>query len=137
MLATRFVQEAPDAASSPATSPTTNPAASPVTYLAVDPTHALPTVQPLDHYAVDAAADPGVLPRAIELLAKRGLVPVFLRAETRQKAHGEARLSLEIATDALEPMAAAHVAACLRQIWGVDTVTHEMITHRPARDGGA
>ena len=65
MVYSMYVKEASDVASSSSTRPAARPAANTA------------TGQDLDHYAVDAAADPGVLPRAVELLAKRGLAPVF------------------------------------------------------------
>ena len=58
--------------------------------------------------------EPGVLPRALELLAKRGLVParVFAQADADQ-------LSVEIEVEGLTPDTADHVGRCLSQIVGV------------------
>src|SRR5215471_3228735 len=65
-------------------------------------------------YCFEADAEPGVLPRALELLAKRGLVParVFAQADADQ-------LSVEIEVEGLEPDTADHVGRCLSQIVGV------------------
>ena len=65
-------------------------------------------------YCFEADAEPGVLPRALELLAKRGLVPakVFAQAD-------DDLLSVEIDVDGLEPDAAEHVGRSLSQIVGV------------------
>ncbi len=76
------------------------------------------------HYVVSAAVDPGILPRALELLAKRNLVPAECHAVLRTPADPDrpARLSIELRTGGLERMTAEHIAACLRMIHGVDSV---------------
>ena len=68
-------------------------------------------------YCFEADAEPGVLPRALELLAKRGLVParVFAQADADQ-------LSVEIEVEGLEVDTAEHVGLCLGQIVGVREV---------------
>src|SRR4029453_7577292 len=65
-------------------------------------------------YCFEADAEPAVLPRALELLAKRGLVParVFAQADADL-------LSVEIEVEGLEPTTADHVGRCLGQIVGV------------------
>ena len=65
-------------------------------------------------YCFEADAEPGVLPRALELLAKRGLVParVFAQADADL-------LSVEIEVEGLEADVADHVGLCLSQIVGV------------------
>ena len=65
-------------------------------------------------YCFEADAEPGVLPRALELIAKRGLVParVFAQADADQ-------LNIEIEVDGLEPETAEHVGRSLGQIVGV------------------
>ena len=65
-------------------------------------------------YCFEADVEPGVLPRALELLAKRGLVParVFAQADADQ-------LSVEIEVEGLEPETADHVGRCLAEIVGV------------------
>ena len=65
-------------------------------------------------YCFEADPEPGVLPRALELLAKRGLVParVFAQADG-------AALSVEIEVEGLEADAADHVGRSLGQIVGV------------------
>ena len=59
-------------------------------------------------YCFEADAEPGVLPRALELIAKRGLVPtrVFAQAD-------EDLLSVEIEVSGLESDTAEHVGRCL------------------------
>ena len=65
-------------------------------------------------YCFEADAEPGVLPRALELLAKRGLVParVFAQADADL-------LSVEIEVEGLAPETADHVGRCLGEIVGV------------------
>ena len=65
-------------------------------------------------YCFEADVEPAVLPRALELLAKRGLVParVFAQADADM-------LSVEIEVEGLEPTTADHVRRCLGQIVGV------------------
>jgi len=65
-------------------------------------------------YCFEADAEPGVLPRALELLAKRGLVParVFAQADADQ-------LSVEIEVEGLAADTAEHVGRCLGEIVGV------------------
>jgi hypothetical protein len=65
-------------------------------------------------YCFEADVEPAVLPRALELLAKRGLMParVFAQADADM-------LSVEIEVEGLEPATADHVQRCLGQIVGV------------------
>jgi hypothetical protein len=84
----------------------------------------------LDHYVISADADPGLMPRVLQLIAKRGLVPAECHAFTRRanEPGGPARLTMEVKVAGLERMPADHVAACLRQLFGVDSVLH--LAHR-------
>jgi hypothetical protein len=65
-------------------------------------------------YCFEADAEPGVLARALELLAKRGLVParVFAQAD-------DGLLSVEIEVEGLASETADHVGRCLGEIVGV------------------
>jgi acetolactate synthase regulatory subunit len=65
-------------------------------------------------YCFEADAEPGVLPRALELIAKRGLVPARVFAQADAEA-----LSVEIEVEGLEPETAEHVGRCLSEIVGV------------------
>lgn len=65
-------------------------------------------------YCFEADAEPGVLPRALELLAKRGLVPARVFAQS-----DEDLLSVEIEVEGLEADVAEHVGRSLGQIVGV------------------
>ena len=65
-------------------------------------------------YCFEADAEPAVLPRALELLAKRGLVPARVFAQA-----ADDLLSVEIEIEGLEAATAEHVGRCLSQIVGV------------------
>ena len=65
-------------------------------------------------YCFEADAEPGVLPRALELLAKRGLVPARVFAQS-----ADDLLSVEIEVEGLSPDTAEHIGRSLGQIVGV------------------
>jgi hypothetical protein len=65
-------------------------------------------------YCFEADAEPGVLPRALELLAKRGLVPARVHALSE-----DGTLSVEIEVEGLAPDTAETVGLGLSQIVGV------------------
>lgn len=68
-------------------------------------------------YCFEADVEPAVLPRALELLAKRGLVPNRVFAQAADDA-----LSVEIEVEGLASEIAEHVGRCLSQIVGVRAV---------------
>ena len=68
-------------------------------------------------YCFEADVEPAVLPRALELLAKRGLVPARVFAQAIDDA-----LSVEIEVEGLATETAEHVGRCLAQIVGVREV---------------
>lgn len=68
-------------------------------------------------FSVQARAEPGVMPRVVELFAKRGLVP--------QKWHStasDAALTIDVQMGGLDRDLADYIARCMRQIAGVETV---------------
>lgn len=69
-------------------------------------------------FSVVADADPGVMPRVLELFAKRGLVPSLWHS--RIAPTGE--LTIDLQVQGMEAQMARHIAGCLRQVWGVSTV---------------
>ena len=79
-----------------------------------------PEREPLPHtvwYSVQARAEPGVMPRVLELFAKRGLVP--------QKWHSTASgtaLTMDVQIGGLGHELAGYIGRCIRQIAGVETV---------------
>ena len=67
-------------------------------------------------FSVHARAEPGVMPRVLELFAKRGLVPELWHSAVVRK-----RLTIDIEVAGLGDTA-DYVANCLRQITGIDVV---------------
>jgi len=75
-------------------------------------------------FSVHAEADPGVMPRVLELFAKRGLVPRRWVSDVTGPTggHGGRELAIDIQVAGLDPETQAYIARCLRQVWGVGTV---------------
>jgi acetolactate synthase small subunit len=69
-------------------------------------------------FSILAESDPGVMPRVLELFAKRGLVPTVWHS----KATPAGELTIDIQMADLEGGVLRHIAQCLRQICGVSTV---------------
>ena len=69
-------------------------------------------------FSVVAEADPGVMPRVLELFARRGLVPSLWHSKIAPT--GE--LTIDLQMEGMEAQKARHIAGCLRRIWGVSTV---------------
>lgn len=76
-------------------------------------------------FSVHASAEPGVMPRLIELFAKRGLVPTFWHSASSRDGR---ELSIEIGMRGLAREMTDYVAACMRQIVGVAVV---LVSARP------
>ena len=72
---------------------------------------------PVHAFSVHAAAEPGVMPRILELFAKRGLVP-----HKWQSAACDSVLTIDVQIAGLEHDTADYIARCMRQIAGVDAV---------------
>ncbi|MBL8674357.1 MAG: hypothetical protein JNL07_05660, partial [Rhodospirillales bacterium] len=70
--------------------------------------------------------DPSVLPRALEFIAKRGLLPHRCHATLEGRDGGELAIDLQVA--GLDDMTADHVGECLRQIVGVNAVLMSRFT---------
>jgi len=68
-------------------------------------------------FSVQAAAEPGVMPRVLELFAKRGLVP-----QKWQSAVSGTVLTIDVQIGGLGRDLAGYIARCMRQITGVETV---------------
>ncbi len=71
-------------------------------------------------FSIQAAAEPGVMPRVLELFAKRGLVP--RRWVSDATGPGGRELAIDVQIAGLAPETQAYIARCLRQIWGVGVV---------------
>jgi hypothetical protein len=70
-------------------------------------------------FSVHACAEPGVMPRLMELFAKRGLVPERWHSAVVRPGM---RLAIDIEIAGLEGDAAEYVARCMRQVVGVELV---------------
>jgi hypothetical protein len=84
-------------------------------------THANPAAAA--YFFVHARAEPGVMPRVLELFAKRGLVPTAWHSAI--SAADRRELTIRIRIGELGPELTDYIAACMRQIADVETVlTH-------------
>ena len=72
-------------------------------------------------FSVTAAVEPGVMPRVLELFAKRNLIAQRCHSDVVAAKHGEA-LSIDLQVAGLTPELSDYIARCMRQIWGVETV---------------
>jgi len=68
-------------------------------------------------FSLQARAEPGVMPRVVELFAKRGLVP----QRWYSAVSGEA-LTIDVHIAGLGRDLCGYIARCMRQITGVETV---------------
>ena len=73
--------------------------------------------EPTACFAVHALAEPGVMPRVLELFAKRGLVPTSWTSRVTGR-----ELTIDIQMRGLEGPTFEYMAQCLRQIAYVDVV---------------
>jgi hypothetical protein len=75
-------------------------------------------------FSIHAEADPGVMPRVLELFAKRGLLPRRWVSDVTGPGGvpGGGELAIDVQVAGLDPETQAYIARCLRQIWGVGTV---------------
>ena len=71
-------------------------------------------------FSVRARAEPGVMPRVLELFAKRGLVPDRWHSAVGGNRRDELVIEIEMAGLAAETI--DYLAACLRQITYVEAV---------------
>jgi hypothetical protein len=71
-------------------------------------------------FSVLARAEPGVMPRVLELFAKRGLVPSDWHSSTSGDGYSE--LAIDIKMHGLAQETTNYIAACLRQIAFVKVV---------------
>ncbi len=85
-----------------------------------------PEYHPAVTFTVQAARAPDVLPRVLELFAKRNLVPD--RWTSRRVGENRDRLVFEIEMDAMEWRLADYMAASMRQIVNVESATVEEVS---------
>jgi acetolactate synthase small subunit len=70
-------------------------------------------------FSIEAEAEVSVLPRVLELFAKRGLMPSRLSSRVDE---GLGRLAVDLRVESLEEAVAEHVARCLGQLVTVSGV---------------
>ena len=75
-------------------------------------------------FSILAAAEPGVMPRVLELFAKRGLTPTRWHSDVvgPRSRDGGRELSIDIQVHGLDLAAGDYIARCLRQVYQVETV---------------
>ena len=71
-------------------------------------------------FSVHAVAEPGIMPRVLELFAKRNIVPRRWVGDVTGP--GGRELSIDIQVEGLTPELTDYIARCLRQIHGVGAV---------------
>lgn len=76
-----------------------------------------PESQPTACFSVHASAEPGVMPRVVELFAKRGLVPTSWISRV-----SGSELTIDLQLAGLDTETAHYIARCLRQLVAVDVV---------------
>ncbi len=76
-------------------------------------------------FSIRALAEPGVMPRVLELFGKRGLVP-----QRWNSVVSEAGLGIDVQITGLDRDMADYIARCMRQIHGVETAF--TVESRPA-----
>ncbi len=82
-------------------------------------------------FAVQAAADPGVLPRVMALFAKRNLVPSRWHSDlTRIPGRGP-EILIDVQVSGLAPEEGDYIARCLRQQVYVQSVLTSMKEAQP------
>jgi acetolactate synthase small subunit len=75
-------------------------------------------------FSILAEAEPGVMPRVLELFAKRGLTPTRWHSDvTGPRKDGYGRdLSIDVQVNGLDQATGDYIARCLRQVFQVETV---------------
>ena len=79
-----------------------------------------PSDQRVACFSIQAAAEPGVMPRVLELFAKRNLVPNRWMSDRVGPQGRDLAIDLQVAH--LTPELTDFIARCLRQIYGVRAV---------------
>jgi hypothetical protein len=78
-------------------------------------------------FSVSGEPSPGLMPRILELFAKRGVVPDAFHGRV-----ADGRLSVEVRATGLDEATAAYIGRCLRQIHLVERV---LVSMGEERDG--
>lgn len=72
-------------------------------------------------FSIRARAEPGVMPRVLELFAKRGLMPSLWHSSTTLGPERQ-ELTIDIEIPGLDRPLVDYIAACMRQIVSVEVV---------------
>lgn len=88
--------------------------------MSTQPARALGALPSVACFSVVAAADPGVMPRILQVFAKRGLVPSRLYTTLAGPRSEDLHLDLQVAD--LDASLTAIIAETLRQVVSVETV---------------
>ena len=71
-------------------------------------------------FSILAAAEPGVMPRVLQLFAKRGLTPTRWHSDVTGRDGRD--LSIDVQVNGLDVAAGDYIARCLRQVFQVEAV---------------
>ena len=71
-------------------------------------------------FSILAEAEPGVMPRVLELFAKRGLTPTRWHSDVTGPKGRE--LAIDVQVDGLDVATGDYIARCLRQVFQIETV---------------
>ena len=91
----------------------------PVPAVAVHPDK-VSTAEPVHCFSLRAEAEPGLLPRVIEIFAKNGMVPSRWHSDMLGPQNEELTIDIQVA--GLTRSRAEYLARCMNQIYGVHTV---------------
>ncbi len=84
-------------------------------------------------FSIQAAAEPGVMPRVLGLFAKRNLVPARWVSHVQVPGQGPGELTIDLQVRGIDPDLTAYLARCLAQIADVRAV----LTSEKTGAGGA
>ena len=73
-------------------------------------------------FSIQAEADPGVMPRVLELFAKRGLIPSRWHSDLEAETTGRPSLTIDLQVSGLSRQQVEHVSATLRGMVSVNSV---------------
>jgi acetolactate synthase small subunit len=73
-------------------------------------------------FSIQAEADPGVMPRVLELFAKRGLIPSRWHSDLEGEATHEPALTIDVQVNGLNRQQVEHVSNSLRGMVSVNSV---------------
>jgi acetolactate synthase small subunit len=73
-------------------------------------------------FSIQAEADPGVMPRVLELFAKRGLIPSRWHSDLEGEMTREPALTIDLQVTGLNRQQVEHVSATLRGMVSVRSV---------------